>query len=139
MAESTSYYFASRYSRHAEMRKHRDHLLMEIPSATVTSRWIDLHDGRLESSYTNEFLNSNPDRCWPYGLQDLNNIIEADVLVSFTGEGGKGGRHVEHGFALGLGKRIALVGPRENIFHCHPEIEAYPDMYAFIKAELGRG
>ena len=29
----------------------------------------------------------------------------------------RGGRHVEYGVALGLGKLTAIVGPRENIFH----------------------
>ena len=75
---------------------------------------------------------------------------DADVLVSFTGAGGKGGRHIEHGYWLAAidmiqqlrpyapRPRVCVVGPRENIFHCHPATEAYPDWTAFLTHELRR-
>jgi hypothetical protein len=50
--------------------------------------------------------------------------------MSFTSAGGgKGGRHVEYGLALGLGKRLIICGPRENIFHTLPQVEHYPDWW----------
>lgn len=148
MADRTRYYFAARYSRHPEMRGYRDELTRAIPGAVVTSRWIDCHDDELEQSYTPEVLNADPEGCWRHGEHDLDDLAQADVLVSFTGNGGggKGGRHIEHGYALGLltwdedqpDPRIVVVGPRENIFHCHPATEVYPDWASFLAAEVER-
>jgi hypothetical protein len=36
---------------------------------------------------------------------------------------GRGGRHVEFGIALALGKDIWIIGGRENAFHHHPEVK----------------
>ena len=136
---TTYYYFAARYSRHPEMRAYRDEIEAAL-DAKVTSRWIDCHNDELENSYTPEQLNADPDGCWRHGAHDLEDLEDADVLVSFTGNGGggKGGRHIEHGFFLataGGGRRVVIVGPRENIFHCHPGTEAYPDWAAFLAHE----
>jgi len=40
----------------------------------------------------------------------------------------RGGRHVEFGLALAWGKRLMIVGPRENVFHCLPQVEQYANM-----------
>ena len=137
----TTYYFAARYSRHPEMRQYRDELHAAIRHAAVTSRWIDCHGGELEVSYTPEALNADPEGCWKHGQHDIDDIHDADVLVSFTGNGGggKGGRHIEHGYALGSRfMRLVIVGPRENIFHCHPSTDAYPDWESFLASEIAR-
>ena len=56
-------------------------------------------------------------------------VTSADVVVSFTeaprSSASRGGRHVEYGIALGLGKRVLVVGYRENIFHWLPHVEFY--------------
>lgn len=136
----SAYYFAARYSRHPEMRQRRAELLTAIPSARVTSRWIDCHGGELDASYTPEVLNAKPDECWQHGCDDLDDLLAADTIVSFTGDGGggKGGRHIEHGYAIRDGKRLVIVGPRENIFHCHPETEVYATWAEFLAAETPR-
>jgi hypothetical protein len=117
-------YLAARYSRHPEMRELRDTL--HDQGHTVTSRWIDLHKdensveplGPHESSATAERLNEDPDSCRPFALHDLDDIESADVVVSFTDSpGGKGGRHVEFGYAVRAGKTMVVVGPNEHIFH----------------------
>jgi hypothetical protein len=136
---SERYYFATRYSRHPEMRDYRAELLAALPDAVVTSRWIDCHEGELDASFTPEVLGADPAGCWKYGEHDLEDLDEADAIVSFTGPGGKGGRHIEHGYAIAMrGKRLVLVGPRENIFHCHPRTEAYADWAEFLAAEVRR-
>lgn len=52
---------------------------------------------------------------------DLADVARADVLVAVNPpefeKSGAGGRHVELGYALGLNKRIVLVGNQSNIFH----------------------
>lgn len=142
------YYFAARYSRHAELAAYRDELQRALPDAFVTSRWIDCHDGELEQSYTPEALNADPEGCWRHGAADLEDLDEAYVCVSFTGDGGggKGGRHIEHGYHLASVHvsaarsllRIVVVGPRENIFHCHPRTEVFSDWSSFLAAEIAR-
>jgi hypothetical protein len=119
-------YLASRYSRHDEMQGVRD--VLEATGHQVTSRWIDCHTdvvGDFTSSFTPEFLNENPEQCAPLGQHDIDDLAAADAVISFTGGGGKGGRHVEFGYGLALGKRMIVVGPRENIFHTLAEVEHY--------------
>lgn len=135
---SWSYYFASRYNRHPELRRYRAALLAAVPQAVVTSRWIDCHDGALEQSLTPEALTSDPATGWKYAAHDIEDLAAADTLVSFTGPGGKGGRHVEHGYAMAADKRIVIIGPRENVFHCDPAAEVYASWQDFLVAERAR-
>ena len=130
----TAYYLAARFNRHPEMRGARDVLV--AMGHTVTSRWIDQHGGdQLESAAT-AVLNSDPDSVAHFALHDLEDISYADALISFTSAdgGGRGGRHVEHGYALGLDKPVIVIGPRENIFHALPEVQHYPDWLAFVRS-----
>jgi hypothetical protein len=132
------YYFAARYSRHPEMRSYRDQLVTAIPGAVVTSRWVDGHpDGFAQDvSFTPEFLGANPETCWINGRADIEDLLAAHTIVTFTGDGGgKGGRHIEHGYAIAAGKRLVVVGPRENIFHCHPATEVYATWIEFLGHE----
>jgi hypothetical protein len=127
-------YLAARYSRHGEMRQVRDKL--RPLGYEVTSRWIDMHGGNLTESLVPEKLNAEPEACWPYAKIDLDDIWAADVVISFTSAdgGGKGGRHVEFGFALGLGKHLVIVGPFEHVFHTLPLVEWYPDLDQLLSA-----
>jgi len=151
------YYFAARYSRNAELRRYRAELIAAIPEAQVTSRWIDLHKditGGLEQSFTPEALAADPAGCWQFGQHDLEDLVDATAIVSFTGGvGGKGGRHIEHGIAICYAEiggqllwlvpsaarfRLIVVGPRENIFHCHPATEVYATWSDFLAEETRR-
>jgi hypothetical protein len=127
-------YLAARYSRNAEMRGVRD--VLEALGHKVTSRWIDQHGGNLLESIVAEKLNAAPDECAKYARIDLEDLERADTVISFTSAqgGGKGGRHIELGVALGLGKRTVIVGPRENVFHTLPTIEWYPDWAHLVMA-----
>jgi hypothetical protein len=135
----TAYYFAATYDRHAEMREYRNRLQAALSSATVTSRWIDLHGGDLPQALGPDVLNDDPDLGESFALADLSDIDMADVLVAFTGGNStKGGRHVELGYALETGMTIALVGRRENVFHCLEVIDHYPTWEDFLAAEQER-
>ncbi len=118
-------YLASRFSRNDEMRGVRD--VLTALGHEITSRWIDQHGGDQLESAAQEVLNSDPESVCHFGVHDLEDIQAADTTISFTSAdgGGKGGRHVEHGIALGLGKRVIVCGPRENIFHTLPQVEHY--------------
>ncbi len=74
-------------------------------------------------------------------VEDIEYLADADCLVSFTErptEGvswaARGGRHVEFGVALATGKRLCLVGPRENIFHHLPRVEVFRGLAELIDA-----
>ena len=127
-------YLAARYSRNDEMRGVRD--VLEALGHKVTSRWIDQHGGNLPESIVAEKLNAEPGECSKYAFIDLQDLKAADTVISFTsaGGGGKGGRHIEFGVALGLGKDVIIVGPRENVFHTLPQIEHYPDWAHLVMA-----
>jgi hypothetical protein len=123
-------YLAARYSRNPEMRSVRD--LLVAAGHEVTSRWIDNHGGELEESLTPERLAAEPEFCGRFANVDVEDLRAAEMCISFTGAGGKGGRHVEFGMAQALGKRLVLIGPRENVFHCLPGVSVVSDIEALI-------
>jgi hypothetical protein len=109
-------YIAARFDRRAEMAVLARHL--HQAGHFVTSTWVQSRDGRL------------PDVVC--AITDLDDLAAAECLVSFTEEptehvpwAARGGRHVEFGYALAAGKRLCLVGPRENVFHHLPRVEVY--------------
>lgn len=127
-------YLASRYSRHEEMRRARS--VLESNGHIVTSRWIDHHRdrnaviGRIpeEASFTREKLSEDPSFCSSYALDDFEDILSCDILLSFNGGGRNGGRHVEFGLAYASGKRVVIIGERENVFHCLEGVGCYPSL-----------
>ncbi len=76
-----------------------------VKGHVVTSRWLLVNDSM----------------CDEWARKDLEDVASADVLLALNpaewATGGKGGRHVELGYAIALGKRIVLIGVRSNIFH----------------------
>ena len=122
-------YLAARYGRRAEMQRVRDKL--QAIGIDVVSRWID---GAHEAA---DLVATDAERSRWAG-EDLVDLARADAIVAFTEEAGskesRGGRHVEFGIAIGLGKHLCVVGPRENIFYCNNTIYWYPDYLAFYAA-----
>lgn len=61
-----------------------------------------------------------------FAVQDCADIQRADVFMLFSSDPKvptvRGGRHVEMGIALALGKAIWVIGPKENVFHYIPGI-----------------
>jgi len=78
----------------------------------VTSQWI-LHGPEITANDPSVDLHAN-------ALMDLNDVVDADAFILFNDvAGGRGGRHVEFGYALALKiGRIFIVGERTNVF-CH--------------------
>jgi nucleoside 2-deoxyribosyltransferase len=115
----TSVYLSARFGRKLELQRYAEELtLLDIE---VTSRWL--------TSPTPELT----DDAWR-GLAavDKADIERADALVLFAepNRDGGGGRHVEFGIALALGKQVIVVGAVENLFQRLPEItvvEDWPD------------
>jgi hypothetical protein len=126
-------YLAAAYQRIDEMRGVRD--VLEALGYQVTSRWID-QQGKGEGLGASD-LAENPERGIQYAELDLEDLHAAETVISFTGQSGRGGRHVEFGVATALGKRLIVVGPREHVFHTLPAVEWFPDWSRLVMALSG--
>ena len=71
--------------------------------------------------------------------RDLSGVREADIFIIDTIDPTEtGGREVELGAALILGKLIYQVGPIRNLFHMHPGVKhclSWDHIIDYIKAE----
>lgn len=131
------FYLAARFSRREEMKECRADLMRE--GHVVTSRWLDTHG----TSDTNKGPRDHGTVDFGRRLcahEDLEDILLADTLISFTEEPymasypGTGGRHVEYGYALAHRKRLILVGYRENVFHDLNFTQYYQTWTAFLQS-----
>jgi hypothetical protein len=117
-------YLAAMYSRREEMEREANRLKHQ--GFEITSRWV--------------YFSENSRSLLDVALMDIEDVNKADAVVSFTQPESSlfhgGGRHVEFGYGLAKGKRCILIGGRENIFHHHPKVEAYPTLDAWLEKEL---
>lgn len=118
-------YLASRYSRFKEMQGYRDDLAAQ--GHEVTSRWIE-GDHQIDD----KGLSAEADAAerTRFAIEDWDDLMAADCVISFTEQprsnNSRGGRHVEFGAALAADKVCLIVGYRENVFHCLPQVVYYP-------------
>ena len=119
-------YLAARYHRLGELRRYADEL--QRMGHSVTSRWLKANSPASGSLDEPEWAE--------LAQHDVEDAMAADAVVLFAeGErGGGGGRHVEFGIGLGLGKRLIVVGRAEHLFHTLPAVEVYRDWEAAISA-----
>ena len=113
-----SVYFAARFARLAQLNRYRADLA--ALGFEVTSRWLTVAAREPGVAYSEDDLRR-------LAVIDQEDVLAADTLVCFAedqGEGGNGGRHVEVGMALALGKQVIVIGRREHIFHRLPEVTA---------------
>lgn len=95
----------------------------------VCSTWVNARDyglGKLPEDERDGLLRSSAAQAC------VSEIRQCDLLVLLSG-GGFGGRHVEMGVALALGKPVHLIGPRENVFHWHPGVTVHVDTALFLR------
>lgn len=70
-----------------------------------------------------------------FAMEDCDDVRECDWMISLMQEprdNSRGGRHIEFGMALGLGKRLTIIGPRETVFHHLDEVEHFDTVEAFL-------
>ena len=129
-------YLASRYSRFQEMQAYRNQL-EALFGHTVTSRWIN-GDHQIDDAGLS--LQAKEAERTRFAEEDVADLLAADCVVSFTeaprSTNSRGGRHVEFGIALGLGKHVFVVGHRENVFHCLPRVRFF-EKWADARRALG--
>ena len=144
-------YLAGRYSRRVELCGYRQRL--QDIGHTVTSRWLNgkhqlSTDGLSLGAINEEFVEPGNDaraaelRAFFAG-EDVQDVGAADLLIAFTeeprAEASRGGRHVECGIAIGLGLAVAIVGPRENVFHWLPYIrhfDSFDELLQYLSTAL---
>jgi hypothetical protein len=99
--------------------------MLEDDGHYITSRWLneDPRDSSEGGDYTEE---ANK---WPgIATIDVEDVHASETVVFFSEEPRawtRGGRHVEFGMGLALGKEMVLVGPVENVFHTLPEVHRF--------------
>ena len=115
-------YLASRYGRRDELCQYRSQL--ELLGHPVTSRWLNGNHQIDDNGLAAEGTKTERER---FAQEDWDDLMAADWVFSFTEKprtstNSRGGRHVEFGAALAAGKRCAVIGWRENVFHCMPQV-----------------
>lgn len=128
-------YLASRYSRYLEMQGYRS--VLENYGHKITSRWINGKHQVDDAGLSVEAVEHERVR---FAQEDLEDLLAADWVISFTekprSSNSRGGRHVEFGIALALEKVLVVIGYRENVFHCLPEVMYYQHWEDFIDKEI---
>lgn len=73
---------------------------------------------------------------------DLEDVAKANALIIFTHPRGEpqpgGGRFVEMGYALGLGKEVIVIGPHENVFTSTPSVVVYDTFEDFLDSKVSK-
>jgi hypothetical protein len=120
-------FIAAAYARRDECRVYK--AALEAVGHQVSSSWLD-------TTGLGSLVESEEYRV-RWALKDLQEVRACDVLISFT-EPPKtsvsSGRHAELGVCLNMGRRLIVVGYRENIFHWLPCIEFYASWEAALVA-----
>ena len=134
-------YLAARYSRRLELCEYRDEIHRATPHV-VKAEWLNgnhqISDDGKPIGETGEALVEGDDGSTSakaaalrakFAQDDFRDVITCDLLIAFSepprSNASRGGRHVEFGVALGLAKRVWVVGPRENIFHWLEDVRQF--------------
>jgi hypothetical protein len=114
-------YLAAAWTEQERMQGYRR--ILERLGFSITSRWIDHTDKQVMHAAE---IAHDPDAALLGATEDVEDIADADGVIFFHDvPSTSGGRHVEFGLALGAGKSIIIVGPRENVFHSLPGVEQF--------------
>jgi nucleoside 2-deoxyribosyltransferase len=122
-------YLAAQYARRDELREYVA-TLANI-GIEVTSRWLDEKgslDGNMDDKNEEFYIETSN--------IDIADIDRADMMIFFAEDPTvgikRGGRHVEFGYAWAMHKPIAIIGPKENVFHYLEGVEHFDSLEEFI-------
>ncbi len=126
-------YIAARFSRRHEANELAHHL--KAQGHTITSRWVLPEvDHVLPVGISAQAEDLERRR---YAMEDCEDVLACDWMISLMEEprsNTRGGRHIEFGMALGLGKRLTIIGPRETVFHHLDQVEHFETTQDFLEA-----
>jgi len=125
-------YIAARYSRRPLARELGETL--EGYGHKICSRWCfgTETDHQMPPGLSPQ---AKDDRRELFAKEDLSDVVGADWLVSLMENprgNGRGGRHVEFGVAVGMNKRLIIIGPRETVFHHLPQVKQFDSVNEFL-------
>lgn len=124
-------YLAARFSRRHEC--HEIAKLLQAQGHIITSRWVMPDaDHVIPAGQSEQAADAERRR---FAMEDCDDVRECDWMISLMQEprdNSRGGRHIEFGMALGLGKRLTIIGPRETVFHHLDEVEHFDTVEAFL-------
>lgn len=117
-------YIAAPWDNKPEAARIREHLATMDIGCTAT--WIDID---LEAGY----FAARPEE---ESVRDFDEVAWADLFFMYVPDPdtSRGGRDVELGLALALGKLIVLIGTRRCVFHFHPDVRHFPGLPEWIAA-----
>ena len=102
-------------------------VVLTIHGHVITSRWLDKPFRPTRSYFFREREG--------IAQMDFDDVVACDALVLLCPPGRRrspGGKFVEAGIALGLGRRVYVMGPRENMLLWHPRIIQVPHCRALV-------
>ena len=130
-----SVYLAAPYRRRAELQGYAEEMWWTW-GIDCASRW--LYGKHL---VTEEAIATEPALGREFALDDWKDIRRSTAFVLFTEqvrEAHRGGCQVEFGIALEQREtKLAIVGPRMNVFHTLPEVtqfKSWADCLAWLRA-----
>lgn len=125
------FYIAARFSRRPECNRLAHEL--QALGHTITSRWVKPDSDHVKpTGLSQQAADAERTR---FALEDLLDVQACDAVVSLMEtprNNSRGGRHVEFGVGLGLGKALYIIGPRETVFHHLPEVKHYHTVGDFL-------
>lgn len=129
----TAIYIAARFSRRPEA--HELSKRLRERGHTITSRWVRPGDDHVvPTGLSAQAADAERTR---FATEDCDDVTACECMISLMEEprsNGRGGRHVEYGMALGLGKRLVIIGPRETVFHHLPQVEHFETTDDLLRA-----
>lgn len=141
-------YLAAAWSRRQEMIKLTKELERDIPGLVINARWIKIDPP--DKTFWQRTAQENT----RLALEDKQDAITSDILVRFTDDLSSstvpahlatGSRMVEMGMAVISGVPVIVVGGKQNLFDCLPEVQHVKNVVALkrvlrqcVKAEKGR-
>ena len=119
-------YLSARFQRREQLNAYRLSLVQH--GIEVTSRWLTQPAPELTDDSWRELA-----------AIDREDVERADALILFaeSERDGGGGRHVEFGMALVLGKKIIVIGQVENLFQRAPEVKVVSSWDEAVEELLG--
>ena len=119
-------YLAAQFGRREELLEYATEL--RAAGHEVTSRWLAMHDNPPLAAEIELAADSIDPEAATFAISDRTDVFRSEALIAFTEPlggrpfAGRGGRHVEIGWAQEWGKKIVAVGGVENPAHVLPGV-----------------
>jgi hypothetical protein len=125
-------YISANSVRHEETHQNAD--VLSAFGYVISSRWHDNYGRNMPSQLGPEDIIANIDFCDGVARSRIGDLSKADIflLVTYSHQDEIGEMDTEFGVAIGLSKRIIIVGPKANVFHSIKEFEYHASREDFI-------